>query len=382
MKQKVLRGLYDNALQGKAVGGLVPWGLKLNEEKRYVIDQDKSPVVREIFNRYILGESVTSICNNLTARGIRGLRGNPFDKSSIIRLLKNQKYAGIYCYSSRDENNKNIYSEDAIPAIITREIFEKAQERLKSNKRKKAKDIMNNVIFYLSGKAYDGNCHGALIGDSGTSKTGKKYYYYSCTNKKQKRTCKTPSVPKDWLEDIVLYATKEFVLKDDLIDYIANSIELLQRDNTDNSVSKLIEKELKITQNSIKNILDAIEKGIYTDTTKDRLLELEVRKAALETELKIENLKTKAPKITKEHIIYMLQQLREGDTTKEAYKKQVIDSFVDTVILYDDTVTIAYKFTGENDLIEIPYQDYSDAATSVRMYCENWRWRELNSRPK
>ncbi len=379
LKQKVTRGLYDNALQGKAAGGLVPYGFKLDKDKKYIIDEDTAPIVREIFNRYVAGERVIDIYHNLKTRGIRSLRGNYFDKSSIIRLLKNPKYMGLLVFQSKDKDLKDIYREDGLPAIVSKELFEKAQFKLESNKHKKGKNRMDDIEFLLSGKAYDGECGGALIGDSGTSKTGAIYYYYTCQNKKNKKECKTKSIPKDWLEDLVSEATKEFVIDDKVTNFIGSCITKLQEKNIDNAILKAVQKEYQSTQTSINNIMKAIEQGIFTDTTKDRLVELETRKLQLETEIKLEEHKINAPKVTMDQVIYFLEQFKDGDPKSQIYKKQIFATFVETVIVHKDVVTIAYKYTGEKDLIDVPYKDFKNSSDSVRMSCINWARRDSNS---
>ncbi|MCD7878992.1 MAG: zinc ribbon domain-containing protein [Candidatus Gastranaerophilales bacterium] len=252
------------------------------------------------------------------------------------------------------------------------------QKRIESNKHKKSKKRLDDIQFLLSGKAYDGNCGGAFIGDSGTSRNGETYYYYTCQNKKAKKGCKTKSVKKKWFEDIIVEATKRIVLDDKLIESIGNRITELQEKNVDKTMLQVAQKELQHVESSIKNILNAIEQGIITDTTKERLLELEARQAQLQSEVKIETLKIKAPKVKKEQVIFWLEQFREGNTNKESYKKQIIDTFVNTVVLYDDVVTIAYNYAN-NEIVDIPLKKLKNSSDSVRMSLINWRIGDSNS---
>lgn len=378
LKQKVIRGQYDNALQGKAIGGRVPFGYKLDENGKYIYDEEKTPIVREIFTRYASGEQAVAICEDLNKRGFRTSTGGMFNKNSFHTMFKNNKYMGIYHFKSKDPDLKDVYSEDKIPAIITKELFEKVQERIKNNKHKKSKKRTDNIYFLLSGKAYDGNCGGTFVGDSGTSKNGETYYYYTCQNKKTRKGCKTKSVSKDWFEDIIVEATRKIVFNDKLIDSISEWIIQFQEKNTDNSMLKIAEKELQNVRSSIKNLMNAIEHGIITDTTKERLIELEARQTQLETEIKFETCKINAPKVKKEQVIFWLEQFRDGEANKESYKKQVIDTFVNAVVLYEDIVTIAFNYTN-NEIIDIPLNKLKNSSDSVRMSLINWRIGDSNS---
>ncbi len=379
LKQKVTRGQYDNAVQGKASGGPIPYGYILDEEKHYIIDEEKSIIVREIFNRYAADESIVSIFTDLNNRGLRTAKDKPFNKNSLHRMLKQPKYTGLLIFESKDPDLEKVQKEGAIPAIISKELFEKVQEKIEANKhRKSRKKNLDDVAFLLSGKAYDGNCGGALTGDSGTSKNGETYYYYTCTNKKRKKGCKTKSVRKEWLEDIIVGVTRKIIFDEKLVESIGQWIVQLQEKNVDNTMLKVAEKELQNTKAGIKNIMNAIEKGIVTDTTKDRLLELEARQAQLESEIKLETYRIKAPKVTKEQVIYWLEQFRDGDPKTEIYKKQIIDTFINTIILYDDIVTIAYNY-AKDEIVDIPLDSLKDPSDSVRMSLLNWRIGGSNS---
>lgn len=381
LRQKVVRGQYDNALQGKASGGPVPYGLKLSEDKHYLIDEDKSVVVREIFNRYAAGDMIVDIIWDLNRRGLRTAKGGEFNKNSIHRMLKNPKYYGLLIFNSSDESYNEVRKENAIPAIITKELFLKVQKRIDENKHRTTKMTIKPlpVKFLLSGKAFDGICGGALVGDSGTSKNGQTYYYYTCSNKKSKKSCETKSIPKDLLEDVVIQATKEKILVPDVMDFIADCIIQLQEKNLDLSMLNSMESELKQTQASIKNIMNAIEKGIITDTTKDRLIELESRQAKLEAQIKIEKRRLKAPKILRDKILYFLEKFKNGDANSELYRKTLIDLFVNGVIVNPETITIAYNYCGENDIIDVDLETLKNSSDSVRMSLLNWRIGDSNS---
>jgi hypothetical protein len=68
---KVARGLTENALKIRYNGGIIPYGLIMDEEQQYKTDPLTAPVVREIFERYAAGDSVADIRESLSARGIK-----------------------------------------------------------------------------------------------------------------------------------------------------------------------------------------------------------------------------------------------------------------------------------------------------------------------
>lgn len=53
-----------------------------------------------------------------------------------------------------------------------------------------------------------------MVGESGTSKTGKVHRYYICTNRKRKHNCKKAIDKKDWVEEAVVQYVVQEVLTD------------------------------------------------------------------------------------------------------------------------------------------------------------------------
>ena len=67
---KVKRGQKENALKGKANGGMIPFGYKINAERYYEIDPLTAPIVLEIFTKYADGQTVAEISDDLNSRGV------------------------------------------------------------------------------------------------------------------------------------------------------------------------------------------------------------------------------------------------------------------------------------------------------------------------
>lgn len=378
LSQKVIRGLYNNGLECKSIGGRTAFGYKV-ENANFVIDENKAPIVREIFIRYANGESNNSIYTDLNERGIKTQLGNEFNKNSLGSILKNPKYIGTYQYKAAKNKKyeegyeyKDIYAENGIPAIIDKNLFEKVGRMLKLNSRKKSK--INAVDFILSDKLFDGECGGKMVGESGTSKSGKKHCYYKCMNNKINKTCDTKAIRKDNIEEIVVDVTKERVLKDDVIAYIGDCIVDLQKDLKDDGMVLALKNQLSAINQKLNNILKAIEDGIYNDTTRERMTNLEKQKKEIENSIEIEKFKRDTPKITKERAIYWLETFKDGNIHDYQYQKQIIDTLINSVLLYKDKIVIAYNYSNETE--EVILKGHSDG---VRNDPLKWRIGDSNS---
>ena len=360
LAQKINRGLYDNALKGKSTGGPTPYGYKIDKDLHYVIDKDTAPIVKEIFTRYAAGELATTICQDLNSRGILTGTNGPFNKSSLHRMFKNEKYIGVYRHISSDENFEDIVLYDVIPPIIDEEIFLKVQKRVATNHRQTTKKasansqgnenscLLQNVDFLLSGKIYDIDCGSYYVGDSGTSANKKTvYYYYTCNNRKRRQGCKSKSYRKEKIEDAVFEKTRKYVLTDNVLEFVSQQIDKIQSEKEDKNTLNLLEKQLLEVKNGLKNILKAIEAGIYTPTTKERLLQLEDQQTKLESEIRFEERRLAAPKFSKDRVIFYLKTLASGNFDSEKLRKKILDEFVDAVVIQDKVMVISYRFNGD-----------------------------------
>ena len=118
IKQRIRRGKECNALNCHYNGGTVPYGYSVNEKREYVIDPLTAPVVVEIFEQFVHGQSVMDIQRALNTRNVAGV---PLSDGRIRRMLKNRIYIGEYRYG-------NITIANGVPAIISNQLFEQVQD--------------------------------------------------------------------------------------------------------------------------------------------------------------------------------------------------------------------------------------------------------------
>jgi len=138
-------------------------------------------------------------------------------------------------------------------------------------------------------------------------------------------------------------------LQDDVIEDIANIV--LRVASTENTSVILLKQQLSETERAIANLMNAIEQGIITTTTKQRMIELESAKEKLE--LKIIKEELKRPPLTKEGLIFWLQRFRSLDTTKKEHKQRLIDSFVNAVYVYDDKLVLTFNYNEANTTVTL-----------------------------
>ena len=341
LAQNVLRGMQQRAELGKYLGGTVPLGYTIDTDKNYVIDEDSASIVKLIYKMYADGNTIKEICQVLNGAGHKSSKGKKFTYNSLHRILTNAKYIGEY-------NHMGVVMENAIPKIIDDNTFEKVQQRVKRNKRAPASS-KSSVNFYLTGKLFCGKCGSNMVGDSGTSRTGAIHYYYSCAKKKKRQGCSKKTVKKDWIEQLITDITINQVLTDENIEFLSQkAYEIYEKERNDISEITALKNTLQDVQKTIDNIMNAIEQGIITDTTKQRLMEAEERKKALM--VSISKAEIKKPNITQNHIKFFLLDMRNKIYHSEEQIEVIVNTFINAVYLYDDKLILTFNFKEGEEL--------------------------------
>ena len=110
----------------------------------------------------------------------------------------------------------------------------------------------------------------------------------------------------------------------------------------ENTAVSLLNKRLEEVNKSISNILSAIERGIFTPSTKQRLEELEDQKKEFEIEVAKENITR--PTLDRDQIKFWFHRFRKVDASKPENRRRLVVSFVNSIILYDDRIEFYFNF--------------------------------------
>lgn len=176
---------------------------------------------------------------------------------------------------------------------------------------------------------------------------------------KKKKICKKRAVKKQWIEDIVIDETMKMVMDDKAIEAIVSMVmDLKDRENTN---IPLYEQQLREAKSAIQNLLNAIQQGILTKSTKSRLEELEATQEDLE--LRIANEQLIRPKVSAEFVTFWLHRFRKLDVKQQSHRKMLIDTFVNAIYLYDDKVVITFNYKDGTKTIS--FEEVTNALTKA-----------------
>ncbi|WP_368179180.1 recombinase family protein [Anaerotruncus colihominis] len=344
MAEDIKRGLYDNAAKCKIANGGLPLGYKKGDDLRYALDPPNDEIVREIFSRTACGDSFADIAADLNARGIKTSRGKTWGKNSFHALLTNERYTGVYIYG-------DIRIEGGVPQIVDKGLFFRVQEVLKTKKNPQGRHRINGD-YLLTGKLFCGHCKSPMAGISGTGKNGKLHHYYICQKRRMEKSCDKANIRRDKIEHEVAVAIRNYIMRDDVLEWIADSAMTFAKEYRNQTCIGSLETQLAENKQATKNLLTAIEHGIITSTTKDRLLELEREQAILVSRLDEEQ--ASLLHYSRDDIISAMSLYKNGNIEDKAFQAKLFDTFLIAVYLYDDHLKIEFSVTGKKTFVNLP----------------------------
>lgn len=191
-------------------------GYDKDEYGDLVINPKEAEVVKRIFNEYLAGKGCFTIARQLREEGVATVAGGTWRDSTILRILKNEKYKGdalLQKYYTPDhlrkktiKNNGEVdsyYIEDNHVPIVSRETWEAVQEETK--KRAKDKGIVSGDTkkykrrYPLTGMLYCSKCGSTLRRRTWNSKLSYRKIVWQCSNyiKNGKNACKGTAIDDD-----------------------------------------------------------------------------------------------------------------------------------------------------------------------------------------
>ena len=234
--ERMQYGAERAAKNGKWLGGIVPYGYRVNQDRFLEVNEDKMPcglseadVVRLIYDKLANhGYSTIKTANLLNSMNIpthyikdnrllvKGKRKVHTDgiwrPTRIFNLVRNTVYMGVHQYGKRTTRERKII-ERQVPAIVTEEVYTKSIENMKSNKVSSTRNTKYDD-FTLKGLLVCSLCGRKYHGTRSVSKKlsdGSVIYnrYYLCNGNNNiylwhgEEGCKTRYVKADQVESIV-----------------------------------------------------------------------------------------------------------------------------------------------------------------------------------
>lgn len=344
LAREARKGMMENAIKGIHTGGRPPYGYAVDPvTRKLIIDEHAAKAVKMYFEGIAKKESLESIANRLNVAGYRTQSGRKFTKNSFDAWAVNRKYIGVYTWdvsTAKDQEGKrNSHHEkplkdqinipDAVPAIISKELFERVNAMMGERKRKPGQ-MKAKRVYLLTGKIVCGNpeCGKDYRANSYTLK-GKEYVYYKCTG-----NCGNKQVRKDDIESAVIREVLEVCFTDTAIRETVQAVKDLYQKQRKNDLEDIapIQKEIAGLRDRMDAWLEALGDGLKSVLPK--IKDAEERVEFLESELARMQMMSAVDDIDTGRIFAILEKQKNLllSASDEA-KKQVLDAYVERVVV-------------------------------------------------
>ena len=337
LSQKVHRGLNESYLKGNWTGGNQLYGYKAVDMKNVVVEEEAF-IIREIYKLFTCGKTGPEIVDFLNKTSLRYRNGKKFTVKQVYKILINPKYNG------KTFHNGILYDK-IYPAIIDDKTWELAQKIHKTNSVKHVEN-KTKYQFVLSGKIFCGHCHSKLIGGNSTSKSKKKHSYYACRSRiKEHATCPNKSIRKDELEKIVFDTTYKLLKSENTLLKIAEAlVEYHKKMTINNQLIKDLESKKQTAKQASKNIIAAMEAGIITEQTKERLQELESEIAQCNYDIEREKLKCYSHLNINDIMEFFHDVIVDDYKSDFNVRRVIVSTFINKIVVNDTDIEIYYNF--------------------------------------
>ncbi|MEI3259741.1 MAG: recombinase family protein [Faecalimonas umbilicata] len=374
-KEKVSRQMLQKS--GDYVSSIAPYGYEIMEmqgKHRLIIVPEAAEIVRRIFEMYASGMLMKQIRMDLFERKVH--RASDYRKyghvyqqegellhewgdSSIRALLNRQNYYGDlvqHKYESRFSEGKKwcrvtreeewIIIENTHEAIISKNLFLQAQERLKAERRNPSAELVEDSRAF-SNVMYCGECGRKLV--SHRNETNPTYY---CPASRyiDERACHNSKIKEEQLQDIV---RKALASQMQLQNLRKKDIATL----TDQAIverQQKWEEELQQMQHR-QELLVRQTADMYVKYKEGNALKedyLQMRNERLEWEEFFKKRKTELEKESKSTIRRMQQEKKYLRSLldikgKSRLNADLVEAVVDKILLYEDNrLEILFRFKG------------------------------------
>lgn len=336
---EVKRGMTERVERGGAVS-IPAFGYDI-VDKKYVVNPETAPIVRQIYADYLSGMGALQIAHKLNNLGVRTTRGNLWENRTVDYILRNPVYIGKIRWNPNGRTRRNYDDPNLMivdgqhEPIIDEDSFNKVQAVYEVNQKRHARyahDTGKKYMYMLHGLVKCSDC-GASLSMSARGQ-GLQCIRYA------KGQCKTSHY-------ISLNKINEKVIRYIDVAFSTGVFDLVvkptaaQQEPSQIDVEAMIEKELK----KYARIKEAFEAGVYTVEELRESRELiderinALQKQAVKPRQSQDALRRKIIEQNKDAV----QTLRDPSVSEQA-KNDLLRSFVDHIIFDRENSRISVRF--------------------------------------
>lgn len=304
-----------------------------------------APIAAEMFRRYADGESLHSITKWLNETSIPTSRnGSMWWAANVRRILTNETALGRIAYGRtkttfdpETEMPRHVVSDKepvrydgAFAAIVSQELFDAVQVRLKKNIRRRPRGGHPGNL--VRGIAYCAKCGWGL---AFSERRG--HWYYLCESKRKKGAkadaeC-SGTLPAPFIHAVVLNFLQRHIAVPHYQDVLKEAVRAFNNGASEHQglpYIELITAQIKEVERRRDNLVKAIANGVDSSSVKDELYETELKLGAARKKRDELSLALRSiPKLDEQRILDVAKGLRSAIKANDLAK---IKDFLGAVV--------------------------------------------------
>ncbi len=376
--------------QGKFAGSRAPYGYRLDplDKHHLIIDEETAPIVKEMYEMLVAGNTLHGIATSLNAKGIPSPGRLLYDRGQATtdhfmnakwymptarRILTDEVYLGWMVSgrhrSTYHENGQKgsrpvpreewIVTKGTHEPIITETLFNKAQEYFERMKQEHGQSAVYNSKSKKSsifkGHLRCGECGQAMFLRN-KNRQGKvtPWYYCALHENYNSSYCVKKAVKKRDVEDIALKLIRtQMQLFTDARELISN----LNKRESSKTKFRIYEDQIRNVKKQIERYME-LKASLYEDFANGTISQSDYLSMGQEYAKKADELRIFLSELEKEARKYSLEYASRGTWAEliekyqnaEELTEEMIDAFIDEMVLYNNGhVEVKFRFRDELD---------------------------------
>ncbi len=284
LSERVKFGVNRMIKDGKLIGGNLTGYFKKNG--RYEINPKEAPIIEYLFTTYASGNiGLKKIGEELAKQGYLNSKGQPYSQTTLAKFLTNPRYKGYYTarltevedYKTHKKKKvpkerQVIYKDERIPALVSEELWEKANLLHEKRKKLPSRHILNaeeHIKRYkYSCKLYCKDCGAVFIRNGGSNRANNPVWACKTYKTDGVSKCASPNIKESYLDKIFIDLFSNFIknkkqyIKLVLNEYrniIENYSDDLDIEDINSKIANIEKQKDKLLDLSIKGMIDDFE---------------------------------------------------------------------------------------------------------------------------
>ncbi len=282
LSERVKFGINRMIKDRKLIGGNLTGYYK--KDGRYEINPNEAPIIKYLFTTYASGSlGLKKIGEELANMGYFNSKGEPYSQTTLAKLLTNPRYKGFYTAKLTEvedyktHKKKKIPKEEQIiekdkriPAIVSEELWDKANDLHERRKKLPSRHILNSEDhiknYKYSAKLYCKDCNSIFIRNGGSNRSANPTWSCKTYRTEGISKCQSPIIKESYLDKIFTDLFTDFIKhkKDYLSQVLSEYKNIIKNNSNEIDAEEISQKIDQITKQKDK-LLDLSLKGMIDD---------------------------------------------------------------------------------------------------------------------